>query len=422
MADDLRSRLDRVADRIDDASEPFERLTRARDRRGTRRRVGALFLALAITSAGTATVLAAFDDDGRGRLADDPPSPTEAWTPPEVLTLWPENPVRGDPPEQVQSAVDAGDAALAWRLDPRSVVERFGAEVLGWSEMTIIERDIETDLAPEVRVYDINPCPPDAICDMAVPNPALWLVQPVTQGDRGIWSVARVETSRLWITRPVLDEGSIPSGTSLRYELEFSDDLAVHVGVVASNGCDSIGELRTDVPPGTVILPVPDGTVAEGCGPIAAGYAFAYAQNETTVPVGDPLLEAAAIEWPYMTIVPVRIDLTQTPPLPELDCDLATGSVEVFMRELRLHACGEWPADTTIELRFQNLDPETPVALELVRASACEEGRCDGPRAWRAGVSVESRSEYRIPALEPGDYVLVDAVHPVTSFVDITVR
>jgi hypothetical protein len=42
---------------------------------------------------------------------------------------------------------------------------------------------------------------------------------------------------------------------------------------------------------------------------MGAGYVFAYAQDDTTVPVGDPLLEPAAIEYPWLTIIPLYVEM-----------------------------------------------------------------------------------------------------------------
>jgi hypothetical protein len=45
------------------------------------------------------------------------------------------------------------------------------------------------------------------------------------------------------------------------------------------------------------------------CSDVGAGYVFAYVTDEITVPVGDPLHEAAPIEYPWLSIVPVYLQM-----------------------------------------------------------------------------------------------------------------
>jgi hypothetical protein len=259
-----------------------------------------------VAIAGTATAMAAFDDDGR-TVADDPsPTGAPAWTPPDVLTVWPENPVTAHvaDPQMIQRWVDRGDAELQWRKDPREVVRRFAAIVLGWSDVTIVERDIEIET--NVRVYDISPCPPDATC-LGDPGPAVWLTQPVTIGGEGIWSVLHVEGSGLRIETGT---GVVAAGSDLRFRLDATAGTKVHIGIVATNGCTSLMDFQPGLSAGPAVLQVPAPDVADGCADVAAGYAFAYAQADTTVPIGDPFLESAPMEYPWLTVAPIQVDLT----------------------------------------------------------------------------------------------------------------
>ena len=430
MDEDLRNHLDRLADRTvrDRDDDPIARLDGARRRRAANRRIGALVLALAVAIAGTATAMTAFDDDGH-TLANDPsPTGAPAWTPLDVLTVWPENPVTAHvtDPRTIQRWVDRGDAELQWRTDPEEVVRRFAAVVLGWSDVTAIARDVEAVPTEGVAVFDITPCPPASVCDLEGPAPTVYLVQPASSGVGGIWSVQRVRTDGLWIRFQRWNDPSLSAGRQLAFEAELPVGTDAHIGVVASNGCRIVQAFDPGRSSGTSFLEVPTTSVEDGCSDAAVGYAFTYAQASTTVPVGDPLLESATIDPPYLTIAPVVIDLAPPEPIPRPTpaCAAASlGRVEVHMHELELITCSRWPAETPIELRYRSYDPEIPYGLALYPEASCDGSGCDrGASLWQVGPSVRVEAVYRVPALEPGGYLLVDPVHPVTTFAEIDVR
>lgn len=305
MTDELRKRLEDLAGRtpsrtLDDA---FSQLDRARTRRNRSRKLGALVVALAIAIAGTGTALVAFHDDLPNRAVGDPAP--DAWTPPDVLTVWPENPMTDETPEEIQAAVDAGDPDLQWRTDPKKVVRRFAAVVLGWSSVTAIERDIETDL-PGIRAFDVSPCPTVATCDIQGSLPEVWLRQPLTTGEGGIWSVAGIVSSGLRISLPEGFEPVLTPGSDLRFDLSVLRPSNAHVGIVFANGCGSTADLQPGLGSGPAALVVPELPGTE-CGGEGAGYAFAYAQDAATVPIGDPFLESASFTYPWLTAVPVRV-------------------------------------------------------------------------------------------------------------------
>jgi len=307
MTDDVRNRLERLADRVvtDRDDDPIARLDGGRRRRATNRRMGAVAVALAVALAGTATAMAAFDDDDHIVAVDPQPTGAPDWMPPDVLTVWPENPVTAHitDPQTIQRWVDRGDAELQWRKDPEEVVRRFAAIVLGWSDVTIVERDIET--GADVRAYDVDPCPSDATC-FGDPGPAVWVTQSAAIGREGIWSVLQVEGSGLRIgTR-----GVVAAGSDLRFRLAATSGTDVHIGIVATNGCVSLMDFQPGLSSGPAALQVPAPEVADGCADVAVGYAFAYAQAGTTVPIGDPFLESAPMEFPWLTVVPIQVDLT----------------------------------------------------------------------------------------------------------------
>ena len=324
MRDDLKFRLDRLAERATPpgGSDALDRLQTARARRSRSRRITAGALALVIAMAGTATVITAFDRDPTGGVADDPSpsaSATPAWAAADVLTVWPENPVRSHvtDPAMIQGYVDRGDDQLQWRLDPEEVARRFAGVVLGWTDVTVVGLDVDTDV--DVRAYEITPCPPDATCDLEVPMPTVWLRQPATQGAGGIWSVVQVTSPSLEIELPT--ESILRGGTDIRFDLELFASRAVHIGFAAANGCRAVTELDPGHDSGRYAIPVPAAREDDGsdCAPIGAGYVFAYVQDDTTVPVGDPLLEAAAFEFPFLAMVPIRLEMTSTEPAAAVD-------------------------------------------------------------------------------------------------------
>jgi hypothetical protein len=308
---DLKTRLERLADRANEqrTMEGFSRLHEARDRRARRRRVGTVAVALLVAIGGSSLAFSAV----RNTEAPAASGGTE-WQPPDMLTVWPENPVRGETPQDVQAAVDAGEANVQWRLDPEQVAFRFGRTFLAWGEVTVVERDSPTEDA--VRVFEISPCPPTAVCDLPGPMPTLILAQPVRTDQGGIWSVVAVTNPELAIdVQPMDPQVGLAGGTELRFQLDLPDWVSAHLGIVARNGCTDAYEFKPGLDSGPATLKAPeavDGTDANlSCGTIGAGYVFAYAQDDTTEPTGDPLLEPAAIEFPYATILPVYLQMIE---------------------------------------------------------------------------------------------------------------
>jgi hypothetical protein len=75
-----------------------------------------------------------------------------------------------------------------------------------------------------------------------------------------------------------------------------------------------VSEFALAIDEGTSELMAPDLRSDDpACGEIGAGYLFVYSMDDTTVPTGDPLLEAAAIEYPWLTMMPVEIQMDAAP-------------------------------------------------------------------------------------------------------------
>jgi hypothetical protein len=323
MTDDLRNRLDHLARRADEIARPdaLDRLDRARHRRNRSRKVGALIVAMLIAIGGAATALITFDGDDASRVAGDPSATADPWTPPDVLTVWPENPVRGPSPEQVQAAMDAGDESMAWRSDARTVAERFGRVVLGWNDVesiVVLGQRIVLN-GPTTEAWQIAPrCSDeggDADCDSRPLH--LSLVQPVLQGDGGIWGVASASSTDLKIRFAGADADGgrithLDADSRMRWNIRVSEDVRAHVGYVFTNGCTETRDSELALHNTSVELGIGVRWGGDGCASEGAGYVFAYAQGASTVPVGDPFLEAAAFEYPWLSVLPVSVGLSRT--------------------------------------------------------------------------------------------------------------
>ncbi len=300
---ELKQRMDALADRA--AGEPvgLAGLHEARKRKARRQRLGAGLVALGVAVAGTFTAMTAFRD-----RVDDPTVPVEqAWAAPEVLTVWPENPVRGESPEDVQAAVDAGDESLAWRLDPREVAERFVRMVLAWEGADV--QDYDGPALSGSRILILHPkCAEGVLC---VREPLfVELSQPTHVGEGGIWSIASVSSDPLGVDVEPTDPASpLAFGSAVHVTADIADDTSAHAGIVVANGCEQAFELETSIPSSTSLVVPAAENLDPSCGRIGAGYVFIYAMDDTTEPTGDPLLEAAAIESPWLTIVPVYAEM-----------------------------------------------------------------------------------------------------------------
>jgi len=87
-----------------------------------------------------------------------------------------------------------------------------------------------------------------------------------------------------------------------------------------------------------------------------------------------------------------------------------------------LSGCPIWPAGKAFSITFET-SPGHAASLQLFKASDCALGRCLGDPVWSGVVSDQAAWTYRLPALDPGQYALVDphrarmpiVVRPVTG-------
>jgi hypothetical protein len=314
--DDLHERLDRLAGRVTDQRDAYERLGVVRRRRDRRRRIGAGALALVVAVGGTFAAVSAFND------GQSPNTAAAGYQPPSVPYLWPENWAQADgsTPGDVQADLDAGDDSLRWRTDPEEVAVRFGLNVIGWQSVGISPVSYGPDVPG--RVFEVSEA-----CTEATPCPGdhqqyVWLRQPAGTGSDGVWDVAGAwaDTLDVGIGHQLgTTTDTLVATGSLEMDLGVPDDQIVTVGYNTRNGCASFRSVaQQNVDPGlaggsyTMSLPgtLESGDEGYGCGDTAAGYAFAYTVPRLTVPIGDPFRESAGIV--SITAMPVLIDLSWT--------------------------------------------------------------------------------------------------------------
>ncbi len=314
---DLRADLGWLADFVGEPAT-LRDLETARRRRERRRRTSALGVGLAILAAMAVVAAVELRPRGEAHIPVSSPSETGVPTASGTITIWPENPVNGESAQNVQAAVDAGDQDVQWRTDPSEVVDHFGKQILGRS-MRVVGIS-QGDDGTTVRAF---PCPPGeepgaVSCDVLVGDPiSFTLGQPASLGDDGIWSILGVRSEPLSILPPVGIGASVSEGQEIDLDLsQLVPSTAAHVGIVTSNGCESSAWSLDVNDNGTSSLVVPqlEGGDAS-CAVPTAGYIYAYATDDTTMPSEDPINEPTAIEYPWITIYPVAI-ATEVDPSP----------------------------------------------------------------------------------------------------------
>jgi len=301
----LKPDLERLADRLEPASDAMDRLRDRRHRKVFRQRVVAGTLAGVLAIGATVAVWIAFSGAGK-------PPPAATYAPPRVPTVWPESGLEGQETAQVvQYRADNRDPEVVWRRSPGQVVHAFVASVLGWSAPDV--RPQHPGLDTSRRWYSATEiaCPRGTLCNRSGPFLDIEVVQPSRQGEGGIWSVASVRSSDL---RIVVNESDPPRSGRIRGIAANASGLHTLAGAQWYDGCAGGHDIVDDIGRPSrfaITLPDPAATAGPGCGSVAAGYAYAYAVDGVTVPVGDPLLESAPLT--DLTIVPIRIQVAGVP-------------------------------------------------------------------------------------------------------------
>jgi hypothetical protein len=318
---DLRTGLERIAERAKASPDAFERLERARRRYERNRRITAGGVALLVAVAGSFAAFTAFRTESSGQTIGSGGS--------GFFSLWPEQTEEGL--TAAQEAVDRADPDLAWRSDPIEVARRFALEELLWPEVAVEPAegfDVEIE---DVISLDLS-VPPGLSCDLLVTDAECPTTRTTVTMQRlgrqdGLWSIVEIHGEDLAL--PVVPGDVVSAGTSISVPTNLPDGESVSMGVALLAACDrrgpddnveaSGGILEFDVPP------VPEGCEGyiyamrppTGAGAVAIG-SFLLTDAEAVPAIGYLVQEIAA--------VPVSFANQAASDLAEFACD-ASGSI-----------------------------------------------------------------------------------------------
>jgi hypothetical protein len=327
---DLRTRLERIGDRIDARQDAFERLDRARRRRERIRRIEAGVVALLVAVAGSLTAVVAF--------RDSEPAP-EGNVEEGFFALWPEKTYT----EALagQKAVDRDlSGQLAWRLDPIATAEEFGRETLGWGWQTPDEDLVDAEVLGDGDVAGPGPITieistPPFPCPYPGPPACIAKSATVTLERQvwpdGVWSVVEVGGDTFDLRVAPGEHVSIGSVVTIPTPLD--DGTEVAVGVKGTGACAGFHEETGKVQGGEVAIPIEG--VGEGC----AGYLYAltpptpvgqvelgkimFLWNEPKPALGYTIESIAAV--PVRFVSPSAVELPSIQPSPQgvarISCD-----------------------------------------------------------------------------------------------------
>jgi hypothetical protein len=411
---DLRTRLERIGDRARPASDAFARFEGLRHRRERNRRISAGVVAFVVAAAGSVGIFSLVGDDEPNVLGGGEG---------ELLALWPESTL--DAALAAQDAVEAGDPAVQWRLNPEETAHRFVADALGWPE-TPEELSLSSTTSPDgvvtvdiVKGVDPGPCqrPECAGRDVIVS------LRQLLPGS-GTWSVVAAQSSVFNIA--LHPEEEVEVGAEIRVASGFEDGTEVAVGFAGTGSCSAFHEETVEVRDLALAAVVPDALA--GC----TGYVYALTPS---TPLGQ--VELGRIMFVYsepkpaldytvaaITAVPVTfVDPAGTSPEPvplgRIACDGANPIVEtpiVATQPDGVHVEVSNPTEQTISFTIgpdiaapdgalSSLSPGT-VDLVLTNAPGPMSFACSPPpEEGQAGVSGLGSFEVVDPG---GNYVPAD--------------
>ncbi|MGZ4131684.1 MAG: hypothetical protein ACXVWF_01450 [Actinomycetota bacterium] len=204
------------------------------------------------------------------------------------VALWPER--TAEALAVVQARADAGDPAVAWRLDPKEVATRFAIEILGWGRPEgsyAVTLDLSWGPGDPFVTATIArfalPCPsPPPGQPMTCPPPydseTLTLERLATQGAPGVWSVTSAVAGDLrldlargdTIANGTQVDGSIRFPATAASVPTFTAETGFHVGTTA--GCDQTRGGNVQEGDSTLFRVSVDPTTCQETSP--AGYAW----------------------------------------------------------------------------------------------------------------------------------------------------
>lgn len=247
---ELKSALERLADRAGRSANPLERLSRRRARVQRNRRMLTAALAFVIAAAGVGLTLTALAGWGKDRnLAAQHHKGTY---PASALTaLWPQ--YSADQARLAEQRADAGDPAFTWLLDSSSVASRFAEQFLGWKYASVSGElnPVGSGIDHHITIIACAPwqdCP-ISLSGLGVPRAKVTLAHLGDSKADGIWSVIGVRDDTIAIWAP--DGQVLREGAALR----ANDPLAATAGggiAVRQGAGIGVGAL-TDGPCGFVL-------------------------------------------------------------------------------------------------------------------------------------------------------------------------
>lgn len=300
---DLRTRLERLGERVRPAADAFARLERARRRRERNRRIGAGVVALLVAAAGSLAAFSAF------RAGE----PQQAGGEDGFFALWPES--TGDEALAAQRDVETGDSDVQWRLDAEATAVRFVERAMGWADdpadLAVASTASADGLVTVELATPAAPCPSPPVPACLPRDVTVRLRQLVADG--GIWSVVSVESPVFNVPLRVGDEVALDGYVAIATGLPDGTDVAV--GVAGTGSCTGFDDQGAEVVDGHVVVAVRG--VPIGC----TGYLYALTPGTPIGFVGSEMFERDGSDVPLdylitaITAVPVRfVPPAEVPP------------------------------------------------------------------------------------------------------------
>jgi hypothetical protein len=352
---DLRTRLERLAERARPVSDAFERLERVRRRRERNRRLAAGAVALLVALAGSLAAFAALRTSDRDLAGGE----AEAF-----FALWPESTL--EDAQATQDAVDAGEPTLSWRLDPEQTALALVHDALGWPEPSDDLLHSSTTSPDGTVTVDVVKQPDPGTCQLpecAGRDVVVRLRQLVAAG--GIWSVISVESPVF--NMPLHPGEEVELGQELSIAAGWPDGTEVAVGFAGTGGCSFFKERTVAVRDLTVVERVAAAAaIPAGC----AGYVYALTPStpQGQVELGRIIFPtgglnakpALAYIVTSITAVPVRfVEAAASAPAEEghIFCDGATPIVRtpmVLTQPDGVHVVLSNPTDETLSFAIRS--------------------------------------------------------------------
>lgn len=207
---EVRVALDQEASRILADPRAYQEVLDRVRRRERGRRLGAIAVALLVSTAGLGGTLTLLSNRALG--------PTSG----EATPLWPQ--ANFEQAKGAQERADAGDPGFTWQLGGREVVERFAIEQLGWSGVWFHEIENKDEIAADVGPFDdpvrlsaqgqlgsvrvfVTAC--EAIPGNQCAAAYVTVERLVRDDETGVWTVIDVDSTSVAYPEPVSAESPL---------------------------------------------------------------------------------------------------------------------------------------------------------------------------------------------------------------------